>query len=167
MREEILLPLTRGEEAGKKPVRLVRAAARIAVIARWPGEYKCLFVQHQTKGLELPGGAIDPGETPLEGGLREFGEETGSKLPADQNFTLIAMTPIMDHRGGSWLDIIYGTLISPSQIAQQQEAELPVSWLTAEEIEGQVAQRLSSYTAALMALRECISWITQDKDGIR
>src|SRR5205085_5628044 len=131
---EILLPLTRGEETGKKPVRLVRAATRIAAIARWPDEYKCLFVRHQTKGLELPGGAIDPGETPLEAGLRELGEEAGIQLPLNQTLTLIAMAPIVDHRGGSWLDIIYGTLISPSQIMQHQKPELPVSWLRAKEI---------------------------------
>ncbi len=157
MREEMLLPLTRGEETGKKPVRLVRAAARIAVIAPWPGEYKCLFVRHQTKGLELPGGAIDPGETPLEAGLRELGEEAGIQLPRNSPLILIAMTPILDHRGGNWLDIIYGTLISPSQIVQQQEPELPVHWLTAGEIEEQVNRQRSSY-AALIALRDCARW---------
>ena len=155
MREEILLPLTSGEESGKKPVRLVRSAARIALIAQWPDGYKCLFVRHQTKGLELPGGAIDPGETPLEAGLRELGEEAGIQLSLDQNFTLIAMTPIMDHRGGSWLDIIYGTLISSAQIMQNQDAELPVSWLTAGEIEKEVNQQMSSYAAALATLKDC------------
>jgi 8-oxo-dGTP pyrophosphatase MutT (NUDIX family) len=160
MKAEIVLPLTRGEEAGKKPVRLVRAAARIAIIARWPDGCKCLFVRHQTKGLELPGGAIEPREEPLEAGLRELGEEAGIELPLNQPFTLISMIPIADHRGGSWLDIIYGTMLASFQISQQQEPELPVSWLTADEIEGQVDQQLSSYTAALMALRESIGWIT-------
>ncbi|HZU67590.1 MAG TPA: NUDIX hydrolase [Ktedonobacteraceae bacterium] len=158
MREEMLLPLTRAEEAGKKPVRLVRAAARIAVIAPWPDKYKCLFVRHQSKGLELPGGAIDPGETPLEAGLRELGEEAGIQLPQDQNFTLITMTPIRDHRGGSWLDIVYGILIAPSQMTQQQEPELPVRWLTASEIEKEVNRQMSSYAAALAALKDCSRW---------
>lgn len=158
MREEILLPLTSREEARKKPVRLVRAAARIAVIKQWHDGYRCLFVRHQTKGLELPGGAIDPGETPLEAGLRELGEEAGMQLPSNQTLTLIAMTPIVDHRGGSWLDIIYGTLISPSKIIQQQEGELPVSWLIASQIEKEVNREMSSYAAALTALRDCSQW---------
>ena len=160
MKEEILLPLTSGEESGKKPVRLVRAAARVAVIVRWPSEYRCLLVRHQTKGLELPGGAIEPGETPLETALRELGEEAGIQLSPDQNFTLIAMTPIMDHRGGSWLDIIYGTLISPALIKQNQDAELPVSWLTAGEIEKEVNRQMSSYAAGLATLKDCSCWNT-------
>ena len=167
MSKENLLPLTRAEEAGKKPLRLVRAAARIAIIVRWPEGNKCLFVRHQTKGLELPGGAIEPGEGPLEASLRELGEEAGIQLPLNHTLTLVTMIPVTDHRGGSWLDIIYGTMVASFQISQQQEPELPVSWLTADEIEGQVDQQLSSYTAALMALRDCIRWITQDKDGIR
>ena len=160
MSEESPLPLTRAEEAGKKPLRLVRAAARIAVVAQWPDGRKCLFVRHQTKGFELPGGAIEPGEEALEAGLRELGEEAGIQLPMDHTLTLIAMIPVTDHRGGSWLDIIYGTMLAPLQISEQQEAELSVSWLTDEEIEGQVNQQLSSYTAALMALRDCINWTT-------
>jgi hypothetical protein len=58
------------------------------------------------------------------------------------------------------LDIIYGTILAHFQISQRQEPELPVSWMTVEEIEGQVDQKLSSYKAALMALRDCIRWIT-------
>ena len=157
MSEEYLLPLTRAEEAGKKPRRLVRVAARIAVIAQWPDRRKCLFVRHQTKGLELPGGAIEPDEVPLQAVLRELSEEAGIQLPVDCPLTLIAMVPVKDHRRGSWLDIIYGTVVTPSQIPAQQKAELPVSWLTAEEIEGQVDQQLSSYTAALTALGECMN----------
>ncbi len=151
---ELIVPLTRAEEAGKKPVYLVRAAARIAVVAQWAYESKCLFVRHQTKGLELPGGAIEPGEDPLQAGLRELGEEAGVFLPGDQHLTLISLVPIKDHRGGSWLDIIYGSLIAPQQVLTQQEAELPVSWLTAEEIEGQVDKKLSSYSAALALLKK-------------
>lgn len=158
MNEEYLLPLTRAEEAGKKPLRLVRVAARIAIVVQWPEGYKCLFVRHQTKGLELPGGAVEPDEAPLQASLRELSEEAGIQLPVDYRLMLIAMVPVKDHRGGSWLDIIYGTMVTSLQIAAQKEAELPVSWLTAEEIERQVDQKLSSYTTALTALTECINW---------
>ncbi len=154
MSEGYLLPLTRAEEAGKKPVRLVRAAARIALVMLESNERTstCLFVRHQTKGLELPGGAIESGETPLQAGLRELSEEAGIQLPATHSLTLITMIPIVDHRGGCWLDIIYGTTVRPHQTETQQEAELPVQWLTAEEITTQVDQQLSSYAASLAAL---------------
>jgi 8-oxo-dGTP pyrophosphatase MutT (NUDIX family) len=155
MSEGYVLPLTRAEEAGKKPMRLVRAAARIALVMLGSDERArtCLFVRHQTKGLELPGGAIECGETPLQAGLRELGEEAGMQLPATHALTLVTMIPVVDHRGGCWLDIIYGMVVRSDGIEmRQEEAELPVQWLTAEEVVGQVDQQLSSYAASLAAL---------------
>ena len=115
MSETYIVPLTRGEEAGKKPVRLVRAAARIALVMLESDKRTstCLFVRHQTKGLELPGGAIECGETPLQAGLRELSEEAGIQLSATHPLTLVTMIPVVDHRGGCWLDIIYGTVVRP------------------------------------------------------
>ena len=159
MSEIYLLPLTRAEEAGKKPLRLVRAAARIAIVAQLDNEHTCLFVRHQTKGLELPGGAIEAGEKPLQAGLRELGEEAGIQLPVDHPMMLIDLIPVIDHRGGNWLDIIYGALATPLQLIAEQEAELPVCWLNAEEIKDQVDQQLSSYSAALKALSVSELWI--------
>lgn len=153
MSEGYILPLTRAEEAGKKPVRLVRAAARIALVM-WESDEtsKCLFVRHQTKGLELPGGAIEFGETPIQAGLRELNEEAGIQLSSPHALTLVTMIPVVDHRGGCWLDIIYGTVVRSYEIETQQEAELPVQWLTVEEIVAQVNQQLSSYNSSLAAL---------------
>jgi 8-oxo-dGTP pyrophosphatase MutT (NUDIX family) len=160
MSETYILPLTRAEEAGKKPVRLVRAAARIALIMQGSDERtcKCLFVRHQTKGLELPGGAIEFGETPIQAGLRELSEEAGIQLSSTHSLTLVTMIPIADHRGGCWLDIIYGTTVRPHQIEMRQESELPVQWLTAEEVVEQVDQQLSSYDASLTALSISEQW---------
>lgn len=152
MSETYPLPLTHAEAAQKKPLRLVRAAARIAVVTRQNDEYVCLFVRHQVKGLELPGGAVEAGEKPSQAGLRELGEEAGIQLPATHQLVLIDMIPIIDPRGGNWLDIIYGTVATSSQLGTRQEAELPVCWLNAEEIKNQVNRQRSSYSTALKAL---------------
>ena len=152
MREVYPLPLTRSEEAGKRPVQVVRAAVRTAIITRQVDECKCLFVQHYSKGLELPGGAIDAGETPLQAALRELREEAGVQLPLGHPLVLVAFIPVIDHRGGNWLDAIYITVVTPDQLSMQQEAEFPIYWLRAEEIHSQVDRELSSYQAALTAL---------------
>jgi len=155
MSEAYPLPLTRAEEVGKKPVRLVRAAARVALVMLGDNRQtrKCLFVRHQTKGLELPGGAIEFGETALEAGLRELGEEAGIRLSATHALTLTTVIPVVDHRGGGWLDIIYSAVVGSDQIETLEGAEFLVQWLTVEEIVEQVDRGLSSYGASLSILR--------------
>lgn len=157
MKDEGIVPLTSSERTGRKPLRLVRAAVRMALVAYWEEEYKCLFVQHPTKGLELPGGAVDPGETALQTGLRELHEEAGIQLPAGQHLVMLASFPLKDPLGGNWLDVIYATLVIRAQLDSQQEAEFPLHWLTAEEIANKVNPQCSSYQMSLLALQRCPS----------
>lgn len=152
MIDERKIPLTRAEEAGTKQIVLVRAAARIAIVVQWPEGRKCLFVHHPTKGLELPGGALEEGETPKQAGRRELKEEAGVELSEECSLQLVGMTPIKDHRGCHWLDIVYGAELSPAQVAMQYEAELPVIWLSSDEVKQQVNPERSSYSASLTAL---------------
>jgi len=55
--------------------------------------------------------------------LRELGEEAGIEVPVDHPLILVDMIPIIDHRGGNWLDIIYGAVATPLQLIARQEAE--------------------------------------------
>lgn len=147
------LPLTHAETMGSKPARIVRAATRLALVLCRDDARLCLFVRHPVKGLELPGGAIEPGETPQEASMRELAEEAGIGLLACPPATLVALSPVSDTHGGGWLDILYRLVVTPEQITVLQEAELPVCWLTSEEIERQVSQQISSYAVALDALQ--------------
>lgn len=44
------------------------------------GRERFLMARHAKRGWELPGGTVRPGENPLVGAVREFGEETGHRL---------------------------------------------------------------------------------------
>ncbi len=53
-------------------------ARHVLIFPFWQG--KLLFTRHRTRGIELPGGKIEAGETSLAAAVREVYEETGSIL---------------------------------------------------------------------------------------
>lgn len=48
------------------------------VICRYKNEW--LLTKHGDRGLEFPGGKVEPGETPEEAAIREVNEETGATI---------------------------------------------------------------------------------------
>ncbi|WP_312114059.1 NUDIX domain-containing protein [Brevibacillus reuszeri] len=54
------------------------AARHVLIFAFWRG--KLLFTRHRTRGIELPGGKVEPGESSLAAAVREVHEETGAIL---------------------------------------------------------------------------------------
>lgn len=94
-------PLARGllwlAHRGLRVVWRIRrpAAQGVNVVVRHGG--RLLVVRHSYQpGWGLPGGGIDPGETPALAGARELREETGIIVPAD------AMMPLSVHRLTEW-----------------------------------------------------------------
>lgn len=71
----------------------------------------------------IPGGALDQGETPLEGALREFDEEIG--VPLHEHHFEIAEVHEDDHGGWS-----YWTLVV--DVAEPFEPPTALTWETAE-----------------------------------
>ncbi len=57
-------------------------AGHVLVFAVYEG--KLLFTIHTRRGIELPGGKVEPGETSLEAAVRETYEETGCTLSSIQ-----------------------------------------------------------------------------------
>ena len=57
---------------------------------------------HQGGTWAMPGGALDPGETPLEGALREFAEEIGIDLVEYE----VAAVHEDDHGGWSYWTVV-------------------------------------------------------------
>ncbi|GAA2400564.1 NUDIX hydrolase [Actinomadura vinacea] len=54
----------------------------LALAAVWDGPRLLLVFNRFRRCWELPGGLIDPGETPYQAAVRELSEETGLDLPA-------------------------------------------------------------------------------------
>ena len=69
---------------------VLEAADWVNVVAITPDEQVVLIEQYrfglQKVTLEIPGGMIDPGESPLDAGARELLEETGYRA---KNYTLL------------------------------------------------------------------------------
>ena len=57
---------------------------------------------HRGGSWAIPGGALDEGEAPLDGALREFAEEIGSELPAHSVVHLYES----DHGGWSYWTVV-------------------------------------------------------------
>ncbi|WP_035295204.1 NUDIX domain-containing protein [Brevibacillus thermoruber] len=57
-----------------------RRARHVLVFPFWKG--RLVFTRHRTRGIELPGGKVEPGESSLAAAVRETYEETGATLEA-------------------------------------------------------------------------------------
>lgn len=56
----------------------VHDARHVLIFPFWHG--KLLFTRHRERGIELPGGKVEPGESSLAAAVRETYEETGAVL---------------------------------------------------------------------------------------
>lgn len=73
--------LRRSEHRGEHPFVVLDSPPWVNVVAVTP-DMHCVLIRQWRHGtsqetLEIPGGLVDPGETPLQAGARELMEETG------------------------------------------------------------------------------------------
>lgn len=80
-----------------------------------------LWVKHPKRGWEVPGGKVDPGETPTEAALREVFEESGALL---EDLTWMAEYPTAD---GHW-KWAYLARIKDVQ-ARPEDSEIEDVWI--------------------------------------
>ena len=78
--------------------RLRRPAGRgVAVAVWWQGRLLVVRPSYR-RGYDLPGGGLEPGETAVEGAVRELAEELAIAVPAAELRELGRRAFVLDHR---------------------------------------------------------------------
>jgi 8-oxo-dGTP diphosphatase len=55
----------------------IKLAGHVVILALYQNQL--LFTKHKDRGIEWPGGKVEPMETPLQAAIRELSEETGGQ----------------------------------------------------------------------------------------
>lgn len=77
-----------------------------------------LMVNNRTRGWELPGGRIEAGESPQEGAVREFEEETGHRLAE--------VRPLLVQPKPNGIAHVFEGVLGPSLYAPRRREEVIV-----------------------------------------
>jgi 8-oxo-dGTP pyrophosphatase MutT (NUDIX family) len=94
-------------ERGPEDARFADAPVGYVLVALWHGDRVLLVHERARDCWELPGGGIDPGETPRQAAARELWEETGEVVAPDAlRFAGFSRTALPDRR------VMYGALYS-------------------------------------------------------
>jgi 8-oxo-dGTP diphosphatase len=139
----------------------------------------CLFRSPQGRVLllattyrrtwEVPGGAVEPGESPLTAARREVHEELGLRVGADDGLRLLCVDHQREkpeHPGtGPMLNFLFdGGFLSEDTAFSLQEGEiLAVHWLDPADVLAAAGQRLGPrLVAAIQAAEDGVSVYMED-----
>ncbi|EST37994.1 hypothetical protein N566_09935 [Streptomycetaceae bacterium MP113-05] len=85
-----------------------------ALVVLWHEARVLMVLERDRDCWEVPGGGIDPGETPRQAAVRELHEETGQHIdPADLRFVGFACTRLPNR------NVLYGALYTGGVVARQ------------------------------------------------
>ena len=88
------------------------ADALVTVTDRGGRRYIVMVEREDGHGWALPGGHVEPGETPIDAAARELAEETGLTLPADATWTATPPRYVPDPRASdeAWMVTVLCTV---------------------------------------------------------
>lgn len=106
-----------------------------ALVALWCGD-RCLVVFDRYRaGWELPGGTLEPGESPRAGAFRELDEESGQR-PDDLEFVGVATTRVGSERRIEYGAIYRGRIAVPAPFTPNAETARITWWNPAQDLPG-------------------------------
>jgi len=98
-----------------------------SLVVLWCG-HRCLMVfNHYKRAWELPGGMLDPGESPREAAVRELAEESGQRADTLE-LAGVALTTVAPDNRREHLAIYRGRVESPQPFSPNDEMSDAVWW---------------------------------------
>lgn len=99
----------------------------VSLVVLWCGD-TCLMVFNRYRhGWELPGGKLDPGESPLQAAYRELEEESGQR-PDTLDFAGVAKTRVAPDHRLEYLAIYRGRIATPLPFIPNDEMSHSMWW---------------------------------------
>ncbi|MGH3312891.1 MAG: NUDIX hydrolase [Streptomyces sp.] len=129
--------------------RFEDAVVGYALMVLWHENRVLMVLERDRACWELPGGGIEPGETPRAAAVREVREEAGQRVPPrDVHFAGFARTLLPDHA------VMYGAMFTartdaPAPFVPNEEISA-VHWRVGDEpLPGGEVQTVDEYLVAL------------------
>lgn len=139
-----LVSFTRGGEAA--PPRGAPVSA--ALVALWHSGRVLMVFDRYRRSWELPGGSIEPGESPRQAALRELMEESGQQPDAPLRFVGYARFVLAPDGRTEHLALYAGSCTGARAFGPTEEIAAVRWWDLVEPLPGYV-QPLDAYLAAL------------------